>query len=195
MSAQKPPRLADWLLFFFGYARQNPPLAGDILEEFQNGKSATWYWRQTFVLVLTCMGQNARDARPHLTAAVIGWALQAGVALLLWPLRFPPRLPHGKSVSIGVSLSSAALTMIVIFALAVVWQKGLRELKRRSPDPERLFISGYNQFGASFLVYCLMTMMGVAYQWGFLYSQALLFSYWIMFDLIPAAVFARRKKT
>jgi hypothetical protein len=43
MSIRKPPRLANWLLDHSGVARQNPPLAGDLLEEFRSGRSAAWF--------------------------------------------------------------------------------------------------------------------------------------------------------
>src|SRR5579862_2098572 len=46
MTQRQPPRIATWLLQRMGIAGQNPALAGDLLEEFQNGRSAVWYWRQ-----------------------------------------------------------------------------------------------------------------------------------------------------
>ena len=42
MSLRKPPRLASWLLDRFGVASQNPPLTGDLIEEFLGGRSAAW---------------------------------------------------------------------------------------------------------------------------------------------------------
>jgi hypothetical protein len=42
MSPRRPPALADWLLDRSGFARQNPPLAGNLLEEFRSGRSAAW---------------------------------------------------------------------------------------------------------------------------------------------------------
>src|SRR5580700_894882 len=59
MNDRKPPRLSNWLLNHFGVGRQNPPLAGDLLEEFRSGRSAAWFWRQTLVVILTGLARNA----------------------------------------------------------------------------------------------------------------------------------------
>lgn len=64
MSDRKPPAFADWLLNRSGFARQNPPLAGDLLEEFQSGRSAAWYWRQTLLAISTGLARNASAPAP-----------------------------------------------------------------------------------------------------------------------------------
>src|SRR5580704_2166596 len=94
MTTRRPPALANWLLNRFGVARQNPPLAGDLLEEFRSGRSSAWFWRQTLVVILTGLARSARNSRRLLTGAVIGRTAQVGVAFLLWLLHFPPKLPH-----------------------------------------------------------------------------------------------------
>ena len=52
MNFRKPPTLAAWLLDRLGYTRQNAALAGDLLEEFQAGRSSAWYWRQTWMVIV-----------------------------------------------------------------------------------------------------------------------------------------------
>lgn len=42
-----PPATATWLLDHVG--RKNPSLAGDLLEEYRQGRSVTWYWRQVLL--------------------------------------------------------------------------------------------------------------------------------------------------
>lgn len=54
MMDRKPPKLAIWLLNTIGGARHNSALVGDFLEEFRNGRSPSWFWRQT-TLVLARM--------------------------------------------------------------------------------------------------------------------------------------------
>jgi hypothetical protein len=47
MSSLNPPRVAHWLLERWASGPQRESLIGDILEQYQRGRSATWYWRQT----------------------------------------------------------------------------------------------------------------------------------------------------
>lgn len=94
MNRREPPALANWLLKHSGFARQNPPLAGDLLEEFRSGRSAAWYWRQTIVVMLTGLVRAVRLSLRPLIAGVIGWAAETGIAFALWWFDFPPRLPN-----------------------------------------------------------------------------------------------------
>lgn len=94
MSDRKPPRLANWLLTRSGFAHQNPPLAGDLLEEFRRGRSAAWFWRQTLVAILTGLAQNARLVRRPLTGFLIGWVAEVSVTFALWWFHLPRQLPH-----------------------------------------------------------------------------------------------------
>jgi hypothetical protein len=94
MSLRKPPALANWLLDRAGFARQNPPLAGDLLEEFRSGRSAAWYWRQTVAVIAAGTVRNARLCRRPLTAFSIGWAAETSVTFVLWWFHYPPQLPH-----------------------------------------------------------------------------------------------------
>ena len=90
MSHRKPPALANWLLDCLGPARRNPPLAGDLIEEFQNGRSAAWFWRQTLVAIFSGLGRNAGR---RLTGSLIGWAAEVGVAFPLWRFHILPQPP------------------------------------------------------------------------------------------------------
>jgi hypothetical protein len=194
VSARNPPALADWMLNRSGFARRNPPLRGDLLEEFRNGRSAAWYWRQTFLLVLTGLAQTARNSRRHLTGAILGWAAQAGVAFALWSLHFPPRMPNVRSVDVWVGLSWSMLWGTA-FVLALILNKVvIRELKSRSSDPEGPLISACYHFVGSLVFYCMTTMIGVGRHESLLVIQGIILSNWIITDLTQSAMFARRKK-
>jgi hypothetical protein len=189
MSGRKPPRLANWLLTRSGLDHQNPPLAGDLLEEFHSGRSRAWFWRQAFVWVLTCMAPKRRNSRRHFTGAVIGWSAQAGIALTLWSLHFPLGLQHGIGLPASFLVSIAYILALVLNKLAA------RELKRRSSDPERPLLSACEQFGNSLALYCVMTIAGVGRQGGFLVTQGFVLCNFILSDLILIpAFFAKLKK-
>jgi hypothetical protein len=49
MSVLRPPGAATWLLQHLG--SDNGPLAGDLLEEFSEGRTAHWYWRQVMTAI------------------------------------------------------------------------------------------------------------------------------------------------
>jgi hypothetical protein len=54
----------------------NPALAGDLVEEYQHGRSSAWYWRQVLTAILVGAWS---DLRQHqllaLRAIITGWAV------------------------------------------------------------------------------------------------------------------------
>jgi hypothetical protein len=52
MTPRIPPRMATWLLKHLGPDYRNESLAGDLFEEFQQGRTRAWYWRQTAAAIL-----------------------------------------------------------------------------------------------------------------------------------------------
>jgi hypothetical protein len=55
MRSSKPPALATWLVEHMVPGAQNEALAGDLIEQFSQGRSAGWYWRQVIgAIVVGC---------------------------------------------------------------------------------------------------------------------------------------------
>lgn len=52
MTRMDPPPLASWLLDHCIPGQRDQALAGDLLEEFQGGRTNGWYWRQALAAVL-----------------------------------------------------------------------------------------------------------------------------------------------
>ncbi len=157
MSPRRPPRLANWLLNRSGVARRNPPLAGDLQEEFGRRRSAAWYWRQTLVAICTGFSRNVRVRR--LTAAVIGWAAQAGVAFVLLRFRLLPQPTH-----LIRTISAGAIVMFLVVWL--VFFRKTRKIKRpdtdKSLDPpvtESLTAGAVDAFCPLLLTYCVLAMV------------------------------------
>jgi hypothetical protein len=75
MRATPPPCLATWLLERLAPVEKRESLAGDLIEQHRNGRSASWYWRQTLTAIL---GGAAADIRAHkllaVRAVMIGFA-------------------------------------------------------------------------------------------------------------------------
>jgi hypothetical protein len=51
MSLRRPPALAEWSVQHLGSGYHRESLAGDLFEEYQNGRSRGWYWRQAAAAV------------------------------------------------------------------------------------------------------------------------------------------------
>jgi hypothetical protein len=113
MNPRKPPGLATWLLNRFGLARQNPPLVGDLLEEFREGRSTGWFWRQTLVVILTGFAGNARRSRRLLVARLIGWAAAGGFAFGFWLCHLSPRMDRLIALLSGLALLSPWFVLVV----------------------------------------------------------------------------------
>jgi hypothetical protein len=91
MKTSKPPALATWLLEHSKPGGKNEALAGDLLEQFSQGRSVTWYWRQVLVAILAAF---LREWRTLVWAFVftVGWAY----LLKFWNAKFSdPRWPIG----------------------------------------------------------------------------------------------------
>jgi hypothetical protein len=76
MSRIKPPATATWLLDHWTPGKRNEALAGDLLEEFQNGRSARWYWSQV-ILAIALGWFREFLARPGLLAFAAIWSMAA----------------------------------------------------------------------------------------------------------------------
>ena len=73
MRSSQPPIVATWVLTHFG--NRNEVLAGDLIEEYRRGRSASWYWRQVVVALLIGCGKEIRTHKLlAVRALVVGWA-------------------------------------------------------------------------------------------------------------------------
>lgn len=150
MTALNPPAVAVWLL----QRLRNDSLLGDLYEEFNMGRSAWWFWRQTAIVM--CLGcyrdigaHKLLTARAMLTYALVGYAVQQllyvsigssynsllrshpeyGWALFLLVGAMTPSLIQGWLVGRLHRRHQAA--MVVAVAVAVLLTQ-LPELARRS---------------------------------------------------------------
>jgi hypothetical protein len=61
MIERAPPKLALWLLKKWGSAYQSESLAGDLIEQYQEGRGRAWYWKQVTAAILIAQGRFIRN--------------------------------------------------------------------------------------------------------------------------------------
>ena len=61
MKSSKPPVLATWLLEHVRFGDAHDVVIGDLIEGFQQERSASWYWRQVFLAILIGFSSEVRQ--------------------------------------------------------------------------------------------------------------------------------------
>jgi len=89
-----PPGFATWLLQHVGNRYQRDALIGDLIEEYDSGRSPAWYWQQVGLALLASGRDMLRRSSPPM-CAVAKWMC---VLLIL----------SGGRFSCGASASEAA---------------------------------------------------------------------------------------
>jgi hypothetical protein len=81
MKSSEPPRLATWLLEHLALGNKNVGLAGDLVEEFRQGRPVAWYWRQVIGAIVVSFSNEL-----HAQGGAIGFAIVwTCAAAVLWP--------------------------------------------------------------------------------------------------------------
>jgi hypothetical protein len=122
MSGRKPPKLATWLVNTFDPGRHRGALAGDLFEEFRNGRSRAWFWRQTVLIVALRIGSEAFSLR-NLALGAYGFFLLALPDCVFGLLNRPPQPPW-----------IANLAEWVVGILLVAWLLASRDWKKQPPS-------------------------------------------------------------
>ena len=75
MKNNRPPVLATRLLERLVSGPHGDALAGDLIEQYRQGRSGAWYWRQVLAAILAGVGKGVRDHKLQAAGAVaIGMA-------------------------------------------------------------------------------------------------------------------------
>lgn len=82
MSERVPPKLASWLLRHGGSPFYGESLEGDLFEQYQEGRSRAWYWRQVAAAMGIAAGRLLRTLPWTGTARVLSRELAAAAAIL-----------------------------------------------------------------------------------------------------------------
>ena len=82
MIGRVPPRLALWILGRWGSAYHSESLAGDLVEQYQQGRSRAWCWKQVLAAILIARVSRVR-AMPWTAACKTASRLLAETAAVL----------------------------------------------------------------------------------------------------------------
>ena len=102
MRSLQPPSVPTWLLNRFG--DRNDTLTGDLIEEYSQGRSVAWYWRQVLVAIVMDFGKEVCAHKVlALRAIAVGWAALYVLLRLVenpwWPFYYRKLLPRGLNPS------------------------------------------------------------------------------------------------
>jgi hypothetical protein len=79
MSTLQPPRVATWLLEHFQSSPNNESLAGDLFEEYCQGRSRIWYWKEVLTAITVGL---CRELVAHPVSALRAIALTGAVRFM-----------------------------------------------------------------------------------------------------------------
>ena len=61
MKPTHQPAVATWLLKRLASGERHESLIGDLIEQYRQGRSASWYWRQVLMAILVSAAKALRD--------------------------------------------------------------------------------------------------------------------------------------
>ena len=137
MKPRTPPRLAEWLLQRLAASYRRDSLLGDLLEEYQQGHSRGWYWRQVGMAASESVLRFARSATVTGAARLILRVTAEILAILgIVSVSTPEaRLALGALAVLCLALSSArtsvllkrfatAFAIVTLGAATLTWAAG-----------------------------------------------------------------------
>lgn len=136
MTLREPPSIATWLLKRFARGYRAESLLGDLLEEYQAGRTPGWYWRETIaVLLATVMCRTRllhwRRAVRRIPPLVGQSAVFVGVAVLSEEYR---HLCSAASTLLTGSIILVICAVVAEVSIALVaWVDSVRWPIRKAP--------------------------------------------------------------
>jgi hypothetical protein len=123
MNRSRPPVIAAWLLRRFALGPDADAIAGDLLEHYQRGRSAAWYWREVFVAILAATWSESRQHPFRLLGAVAaGWIVTAVLGNVMLPYEYAWVVRYGLHHQAGPEqMPLVGFAMSAPFAVLFGW--------------------------------------------------------------------------
>lgn len=135
MRLREPPTIASWLLKRFVPVYRSESLLGDLLEEYQSGRTSGWYWRETLAaLIVTAKcwvrtGCSRRRLRVFPTLVAVSAFVVSIAALSLQYRHLCPPTPTVLTGSIILGICAAVAEAAIALS---AWLCSLRRPARGS---------------------------------------------------------------
>jgi len=71
MKHPEPPIVATRLLEMLASGPHDDALAGDLVEQYRQGRSAGWYWRQVLSAILVCLARDRTLGGPAILGSLL----------------------------------------------------------------------------------------------------------------------------
>ncbi len=127
MNSRAPPRAATWLLERFGSGSRFEPLIGDLVEQFEEGRSRLWYWRQASGALAGHVFRVLRTHAPSFIAAILAgcvltslWQLGCSLAFQSVYVNLAAVKQHPWTLEAFVRLAGMQANMASEYALCFV---------------------------------------------------------------------------
>ncbi len=126
MNSRTAPRAATWLLERLGSRSRFDPLIGDLVEQFEEGRSRRWYWRQAVGTLAIGLARTLRlHAFSFIAAVAAGYALtwlsQVGYSYAFQPLHENLSAVSRHPWSAQAALRVAGMVMCGLLADALIF--------------------------------------------------------------------------
>jgi hypothetical protein len=121
MIERAPPKLALWLLKVWGSPYRNEALAGDLIEQYQEGRSRAWYWRQVIAAILGARWRFIRTMPWTAAGRLVSRLLAETAAVLsLAVVADQARRAHSLAQMMNHTFISTLIMLIVVAAMGLL---------------------------------------------------------------------------
>ena len=135
-----PPRVATWLLRRFAAGWHSESLEGDLIEQYAQGRSRLWYWRQVAMAIVIARSHGFRE-RTWIAAirAILHLLTELAVVLGAVSLIDQSRRAHDWQDMLSPAFIET-MTVLVTIASAGLWLTVKLVKWKRSYGPINLLI-------------------------------------------------------
>jgi hypothetical protein len=129
MSERVPPAFALWLLKYWGSPYRSESLTGDLIEQYQEGRSRAWFWGQVTTAILIARGRFIRALPWAATGRVLARLLAETAAVLAVVVI----VAHARRAPSPLQMMNQtfAETLIALMAVALIGFRVSIRSKRR----------------------------------------------------------------
>jgi hypothetical protein len=117
MIERVPPRFATWLLERWGSRYRADSLAGDLMEQYQQGRSRVWYWKQAAVAVVIARQRAIRGSAGAATRVLARLVVETAAVLCVVVIAEQMRRNHSLSPANGSTLIPVLAALIAVAAV------------------------------------------------------------------------------